>query len=25
VARLLRGAMIFGLMGLASCGIIING
>ena len=25
VARLLRGAMIFGLLGLASCGIIING
>mgnify|MGYP000397964899 FL=1 len=25
VALLLRGAMIFGLLGLASCGIIING
>jgi hypothetical protein len=25
VASLLRGAMIFGLLGLASCGIIING
>jgi len=25
VASLLRGAMIFGLLGLAGCGIIING